>query len=120
MTANPYAWRDHAACLGASPDLFFPERGDTEGTEAALAVCATCPVRPDCLAAHIDEREGVWGGTSARQRRQMRGQRYRVDGDPRRRPCGTMTAYRRHLADGGCVGLAIVVAAAEIVGRRGR
>lgn len=37
-------WRDHAACLGGDPELWFdPAREDD-----ARAVCAGCPVLVDC------------------------------------------------------------------------
>lgn len=73
MTAG---WRDLAACRGVDPDLFFPERG--ESTEPAKAVCAVCPVRVKCLAAHIGESVGVFGGLSARQRKSLRSERWRA------------------------------------------
>ena len=55
-----------AACRTADPALFFPEPGDT-GTEAqALAVCAGCPIRPQCYARAVEngERWGIWGGVN--------------------------------------------------------
>jgi WhiB family redox-sensing transcriptional regulator len=66
-------WYELAACRGLDPDLFFPERG--ERTDDALAVCAPCPVRDDCLAAGLTERFGIWGGRSERQRRILRRER---------------------------------------------
>ena len=71
-------WREHAACLGADTDLWYPERG--ERTAEAKAVCAACPVRAECLAFALDngEKFGVWGGKSERQRRRMRSERYRA------------------------------------------
>jgi WhiB family redox-sensing transcriptional regulator len=62
-----------ARCSGTDvdPDEWFPvaNRWDTARTEAAraLALCAACPVRPECLEysmRHWDEvgRYGVWGG----------------------------------------------------------
>lgn len=68
----PADWTRHAACRGVDPDLFFPERG--QDTEPAKAVCRTCPVIDECLdhALRNGEKRGVWGGTSERQRRQMR------------------------------------------------
>lgn len=41
-------WHRRAACRGADPDLFFPERGD-RGFATALAYCAGCAVRTECL-----------------------------------------------------------------------
>ena len=45
-------WRDHAACSGLDPDLFFPV--STSGAslteiEAARRVCQRCPVTTPCL-----------------------------------------------------------------------
>lgn len=72
-TARP-AWHAHAACAGADPALFFPERQDPTGP--ARALCDACPVADPCLAEALrySEREcpGIWGGTSARERRQLR------------------------------------------------
>lgn len=66
------AWMAHAACAGADPELFFPARG-ANGSEAK-AICDDCPVRLSCLAYAVANREldGIWGATSARQRRSMR------------------------------------------------
>ena len=66
-------WRTDAACHGIDPDVFFPERGDAAGMRAAKAICANCRVRSDCLDYAIEnhEREGVWGGTAAKERRRI-------------------------------------------------
>lgn len=54
------------------PDLFYPS-GD-ESVYQAQIVCMVCPVRPECeqwANGHGGwqiEREGVWGGKSARRR----------------------------------------------------
>lgn len=65
-------WSDDAACAGVDPDLFFPDEG--EHPTEALAICAVCPVRAECLeeAIRTDERHGVWGGMTARQRNRAR------------------------------------------------
>lgn len=69
-------WRRRAACRHVPDDqrwIFWPGRGDTAAAEAAKAVCATCPVRADCLAFALDNDEaGIWGGTTGRERRTMR------------------------------------------------
>jgi len=65
-------WRRRAACRGVDPDIFFPPRGDHNGANRALAICARCPVRADCEAANLHQRSGVWGGTVERQRRKLR------------------------------------------------
>lgn len=65
-------WRQRAACRGLDPGLFHPERG--EPTKAVKALCMTCPVQDDCLryAIENDERVGIWGGKSERERRAIR------------------------------------------------
>jgi len=71
ITAPP-EWMTDGVCAQVDPDLWFPEKGGS--TREAKALCARCPVHPECLAyalAH-DERFGVWGGASERDRRRMR------------------------------------------------
>ncbi|SRR5260370_33960072 len=52
-----------AACIGADPGLFFPERV-TDDISAAVAICSRCPVRARCAqrAEANGERYGVWAG----------------------------------------------------------
>ena len=65
-------WRQHAACRGIDPDVFYPLDEDDDG-EAAKEVCAACPVRQACLEHALSnrERDGVWGGATERERRRM-------------------------------------------------
>lgn len=63
-------WHSSAACRGHGNELFFPGRG--EGSEPARAICASCPVRDECLAAGMNTHQGIWGGTSERERRRLR------------------------------------------------
>lgn len=53
------------------PALWFPEKG---GGAAARRVCASCPVRFDCLdyAVHAREEFGIWGGVGEQVRRELR------------------------------------------------
>ncbi|MEN8239668.1 MAG: WhiB family transcriptional regulator [Actinomycetota bacterium] len=64
-------WAVFAACKDAKDVSFFPQSKTEE--RAAAAICAICPVREDCLehALSTNERFGVWGGTSERQRRAL-------------------------------------------------
>lgn len=77
MKGKRPAWMDRGACLDEPPDLFFPARG--EDTRPGKAICHTCPFEAECLAYALDnaERWGIWGGTSERERRQMRAERNR-------------------------------------------
>lgn len=74
MTSDP-TWRARAACRGADPNLFFPERG--ESTAAAKAVCNGCPVASECLDYALDagEKHGIYGGKSEKERRSIRRRR---------------------------------------------
>jgi WhiB family redox-sensing transcriptional regulator len=65
-------WRQHAACRGIEPDIFYPLDEDDDG-EVAKQVCLACPVRQACLEHALTSREteGVWGGASERERRRM-------------------------------------------------
>ncbi len=71
-------WRDDAACRGADSNLFIPDRGanGVAAVEKALAICATCTVRAECLEEALSRPEllGVWGGKTAVERRQIRRQ----------------------------------------------
>lgn len=65
-------WRDHAACKGKNPSVFFFE--DTSPNHEARRLCHSCPVRIDCLEyATEDEKDwGIWGGVTARVRLTLR------------------------------------------------
>lgn len=71
-TREEVAWQDWGMCSQTSPDAFFPDKG--QPTAAAKRVCASCPVQAECLeyALANDERYGVWGGTSERERRALK------------------------------------------------
>lgn len=66
------AWQDRALCAQTDPEAFFPEKGGS--TREAKRVCASCEVRAECLeyALANDERFGIWGGMSERERRRLR------------------------------------------------
>ena len=56
-----------ARCRGASVDVFYPAE---PSFEEARRICLRCPVREECLAHAVAEREryGVWGGLSPMER----------------------------------------------------
>jgi WhiB family redox-sensing transcriptional regulator len=72
--ADQAEWRHRRACKGKPSWMFFPARGDSKTLDAAKAVCATCPVSAQCLAANLGQKVGVWGGTSENERRALRKQ----------------------------------------------
>ena len=69
------AWRLDALCAETDPEAFFPEKGGS--TREAKRVCTGCTVRAECLESALtnDERFGIWGGLSERERRRLRLQR---------------------------------------------
>ncbi|POM24090.1 Transcriptional regulator WhiB [Actinomadura rubteroloni] len=71
-TAVP--WHERARCRDADPDLFFALAGQRTAIAEAKQICAACPVRAACLdQALADESlEGVWGGTTERERMAVR------------------------------------------------
>ena len=66
------AWQAEALCAQTDPEAFFPEKGGS--TRDAKKVCGSCAVRAQCLgyALENDERFGIWGGLSERERRRLR------------------------------------------------
>ncbi|MCF8571441.1 WhiB family transcriptional regulator [Gordonia sp. HY002] len=65
-------WQDRALCAQTDPEAFFPEKGGS--TREAKRICQGCEVKADCLeyALHNDERFGIWGGMSERERRRLK------------------------------------------------
>ncbi|MDR1393951.1 MAG: WhiB family transcriptional regulator [Bifidobacteriaceae bacterium] len=69
---GPLSWHRRALCAQTDPEAFFPEKGGS--TREAKKVCRACEVRQQCLeyALETDERFGIWGGCSERERRKMK------------------------------------------------
>ncbi|WP_139819948.1 WhiB family transcriptional regulator [Mycobacterium fragae] len=65
-------WQDRALCAQTDPEAFFPEKGGS--TREAKKICLGCEVRTECLeyALAHDERFGIWGGLSERERRRLK------------------------------------------------
>ncbi|MFV2145773.1 WhiB family transcriptional regulator [Isoptericola sp. G70] len=70
--ATLLGWQERALCAQTDPEAFFPEKGGS--TREAKKVCASCEVRSECLdyALENDERFGIWGGLSERERRKLK------------------------------------------------
>ena len=66
------AWQSDSLCAQTDPEAFFPEKGGS--TRDAKKICSSCEVRTHCLeyALENDERFGIWGGLSERERRKLR------------------------------------------------
>lgn len=67
-------WQERALCAQTGPDFFFPVAGGS--TREAKQVCRACEERVVCLeyALENDERFGVWGGLSEKERHRLRKQ----------------------------------------------
>ncbi|WP_051171954.1 WhiB family transcriptional regulator [Microbacterium indicum] len=66
------SWQTDALCAQTDPEAFFPEKGGS--TRDAKRICTSCSVREQCLeyALQNDERFGIWGGLSERERRRVK------------------------------------------------
>lgn len=65
------SWREQVACRTTPTSVFFT-RDEEAPLPQAVALCADCPVRPDCLAVAIEEKDlefGYRGGMTPRERR---------------------------------------------------
>ncbi|AIJ25199.1 MULTISPECIES: WhiB family transcriptional regulator [Amycolatopsis] len=84
MSRDVIDWRTRAACRDEDPELFFPvsEMGPGARQVArAKAVCASCPVRAECLAYALDSGldNGIFGGTTEQERRSLIRSRRRAE-----------------------------------------
>ncbi|WP_445401571.1 WhiB family transcriptional regulator [Streptomyces sp. LE64] len=72
MDEEELGWQERALCAQTDPESFFPEKGGS--TREAKKVCLACEVRSECLeyALANDERFGIWGGLSERERRRLK------------------------------------------------
>lgn len=82
VIVNHQPWTAEALCAQVDPEFFFPEQGGS--TKEAKAICARCEVAQECLqmALDTDERFGVYGGKSERERRDMKPRRCRECDEP--------------------------------------
>jgi WhiB family redox-sensing transcriptional regulator len=83
------AWMRDALCREYSHLNWIPERGD--GTFDTLrSICRSCLVTDRCLAYALDNPDviGVWGGTTAKERKRLRSGRPRPVPRDDRRPRG--------------------------------
>ncbi|MER7695947.1 MULTISPECIES: WhiB family transcriptional regulator [unclassified Streptomyces] len=72
VTDDALAWQETALCAQAGPEFFFPAPGSS--TREAKQLCNACEGRVACLeyALANDERFGVWGGLSEKERDRLR------------------------------------------------
>ncbi len=71
ITTQTTDWRENSLCAQTDPEAFHPEKGGS--TREAKKVCMSCEVREECLHWALDnnERYGIWGGLSERERRKL-------------------------------------------------
>lgn len=72
LLGNVPEWQERALCAQTDPEAFFPEKGGS--TREAKRICTRCEVKAECLefALAHDERFGIWGGLSERERRKAK------------------------------------------------
>ena len=75
LLGNAPEWQERALCSQTDPEAFFPEKGGS--TREAKRICSRCEVKTECLeyALGHDERFGIWGGLSERERRRLKRRR---------------------------------------------
>jgi len=62
VNSEQLSWQERALCAQTDPEAFFPEKG---GSTREAAECL------EYALAH-DERFGIWGGLSERERRRLK------------------------------------------------
>ena len=75
-------WMAHAKCAGLDTAtrnrLFFPPQGsNANNVRRAKDICRSCPIEAQCLEYALvnEERFGIWGGKSEKERRVLRAKR---------------------------------------------
>lgn len=98
------SWQSDGMCRQVDVgDVFYPEAGGS--TRSAKIICKDCPVRTTCLehALANDERHGVWGGYSERERYRIgRGEDvpFRIPGESKARQAGNQCEVCGGCCDG--------------------
>jgi WhiB family redox-sensing transcriptional regulator len=69
-------WAILGLCRDEDPELFF--RDDIISQMAAKTICQRCPVRAECLDAGMKIVDGIWGGLTVAERRQINTPRIRA------------------------------------------
>lgn len=74
VSTDPLPWWKDALCAQYNGDDWFPLQGEWTRTQEARNVCRQCPVVEACLAESLanPSLEGVWAGTTERERHGMR------------------------------------------------
>jgi WhiB family redox-sensing transcriptional regulator len=74
ITDDQSSWHVDALCRQFDPEPWHAEQG--EGYEALKAeakrICQLCPAINTCLAEHLTEKYGIWGGLTPNERAALR------------------------------------------------
>jgi WhiB family transcriptional regulator, redox-sensing transcriptional regulator len=71
-TDDKLSWQENALCAQTGAEFFFPAPGSS--TREATRLCRACEGRVACLeyALEQDEKFGVWGGLSEKERHRLK------------------------------------------------
>lgn len=72
LLGNAPEWQERSSCSSTDPEAWFPDLGGS--SRYAKRICKGCEVKDECLeyALAHDERFGIWGGLSERERRKLK------------------------------------------------
>ncbi len=72
-----------ASCSGVETDFYFPEKNQiSQENLLAKKICSTCVWKSECLTYALHFKVlGIWGGTTLRQRDEMR-KKLNIKGKP--------------------------------------
>jgi len=61
---DKHSWKNDGACFGYDTNFFFDKYEEDEQLRPAIdSLCMSCPVRKECFAIGVSNKEwGVWGG----------------------------------------------------------
>lgn len=118
---QPEDFRHRAACRSVDPEVFFPTavqgREFEQQVGIAKAVCAGCPVRPECLTWAITHLpDGIAGGMTEHERRLEAGCRHGARRRHRPRPQRPVGATRGEVAAAGRAALRAGSSVHEVAG----
>lgn len=74
LGALDLSWMDRGQCRDIDTGVFYPDdEADLVATAPAVAMCSTCDVREPCLHFALEsDQQGLWAGTSTKDRRRLR------------------------------------------------
>lgn len=69
-----FVWASKANCQDVDIDIFFPGSGEGYKVKIAKKICGGCPVKAECLKQALSnpDEQGVWGGTTPKERLNIR------------------------------------------------